>query len=78
MDVSNPGSNDAFSIQIANSNNTNDVTLSTALPETVGDVAANNNSIFTLKYSAPEGISVFRSSVFATAKDAGGFSHSYP
>ncbi len=78
--VGNAGSNDAFQVQLTGSTNTNGVTLVTAMPQLLGSgtIAGGGSSSVTLKYSVPQGVSAWHSSLAASAEDSVGVLYVYP
>ncbi len=80
--ISNASSQPAMSTQITGDTNTNSVTLSTPLPASFGDIAASplNGDVVaqTLVYNVPIGVTGFRTSFTAAAKDACSAGYTYP
>ena len=78
LSIANTGSGKAFAVQLTGNANTNGVTLETALPATVGDIAAGSSASVTLRYQVPVGVGSWRSIMTASARDAAGAFYSYP
>jgi len=68
----------AIGVEIIAVTNTNGVGLLTALPVSVGDIAAGSSGSFTLRYSVPSGVTQFTTNLSATASDPTGTSYNYP
>ncbi|MCL5882683.1 MAG: S8 family serine peptidase [Actinobacteria bacterium] len=79
---SNTGADEAFNLNVVGSVNTNGTLLSTIPPVNVGNLAAAGNPgstvPVTVKYSVPQGVSDFRSTVYSTVQDVCGVTYSYP
>lgn len=75
--ISNPTGPDAYSVTTAGAVNTNSVTLYRELPAAV-DIAKGSSALITLMYNVPSGEGAFRTTIYATAKDACGNSYAYP
>jgi hypothetical protein len=77
--INNASGPDAFNVAITGTVNTNSVTLATAMPLAVGDIATGANASMTLVYNLPvESPPAFRTTVHASAQDLCGSSFSYP
>jgi len=77
--IDNASSPDAKSVAVTDAVNTNSVTLATALPLAVGDIATGANSGLTLVYNIPgSNPPVFKTSLHGSAQDACGSSFTYP
>jgi len=68
----------AHGASIVGTVNTNGVTTASAIPATMGDIAAGGSATTTVKYNVASGVGSFKSTVYATAGDACGNSFSYP
>ncbi|MCL4310187.1 MAG: hypothetical protein M0Z32_05445 [Actinomycetota bacterium] len=71
--------NAAYNVQITAVSGTNGVTLNTALPYTVGSgsIAAGGSLGFSLQYNVPSGVSLFHTSLSASAADVCGSTYTY-
>ncbi len=76
--LANIGSNDAFNVQLTGSSVSSGVQTVTAMPVTLGDIAAGASVDFDLQYLVPAGVGLFTRSLSATAADADGNVYSYP
>ncbi len=80
--VANASSQPAVNVQLTGDTNTNGVTLLTALPVAYGQIAASplyGDAVDqTLIYHIPAGVTGWRTSFSASAKDACGASYTYP
>ncbi|MDO8616226.1 MAG: hypothetical protein Q7T33_10925, partial [Dehalococcoidia bacterium] len=77
--VSNTGANNAVAVAITGSTNTNGVTLSTALPASIGNINAGSSASTTLKYHVPLTTGSWRTTTSATAADdCGTTGYTYP
>lgn len=76
--LTNSGANDAQLVKITGSSNTHGVTLATTLPLELGNLNHGSGMNLTLKYSVPAGVSMWHSSMTATASDLVGTSYTYP
>lgn len=68
----------ANGVNIVAAVNTNGVSLLTAVPVSVGNIDAGLTGSFSLKYALPEGVSNFKTSLYATASDPAGNGYFYP
>ena len=68
----------ALDVQVLGTVNTGGVTDASALPVSLGDIAAGASAPFTLQYNIPMGIASFRSTVYATAENQAGILYEYP
>ncbi|MDO8735960.1 MAG: hypothetical protein Q7K29_02605 [Thermoleophilia bacterium] len=75
--VGNSGIN-ANTVAIAGSTSTNGVTLATATPVAVGNIATGGSAAVSLKYNVPVSVGSFFSTTYATAKDLCNNSYAYP
>lgn len=77
--ISNTGTNGATNVAITGSTNTNGVSISTALPASVGSIGAASSAVVTLKYNVPLTTGSWRTSTTASAgDDCGGTGYTYP
>ncbi|MDO8506985.1 MAG: CHAP domain-containing protein [bacterium] len=76
--IANVGANNAYDVTITSSTNTAGVTTTSTLPMLVGDILPNEAKDIKLTYTVPPGISYFRTTLTASAKDANRNTHTYP
>lgn len=77
--ISNNSGPDAFNASIANTVNTNGISLVSVLPLAIGDIATGSDVSMTLVYYVPVGSPmVFRTTIHADAQDLCGTVFSYP
>lgn len=76
--ISNRAGYTAFGANITGSGGTNAVTLSTALPYSLGNIAGGGSAARTLMYTVPVGVNSFNVTVNASASDACGAAFIYP
>ncbi len=69
--------NDAYNVQITAVSSTNGVTLATALPYSVGNIAAGSSASFSLQYNVPSGVRLFHTTLSASAADVCGTTYTY-
>ncbi len=74
--VANPGTSDAFDVNITGSSCTNGVTL--VAGAAAGDIPAGSSSSVTLKYSVPVGVTAFMAGTMASARDECNNAYTYP
>jgi len=75
---SNSGANTAFATAMTGSTNTNGVTVSTAMPLAVGDLAGGTSTDAAAKYHIPAGVGSFKASITGSAADSCGNTYTYP
>lgn len=75
--VGNSGMN-ANTVQIVGSTSTNGVTLATATPAAVGNIATGGSAAVSLKYNVPVTAGSFFPTTYATAKDLCNNTYAYP
>ncbi len=75
--IVNAGAGSAGNVNVTGSTNTAGVTMDTALPLTVGDIAAGQSAQFICVYNIPGGVTRWTAGLTATATD-GGVTYSYP
>ncbi len=76
--MSNASGADAFNASITGSPATEGVTVMTALPSSLGDIAPGGSVTSQLDYYVPEGVAYFKVTVQASANDACGTNYNYP
>lgn len=78
--VNNTGSAEAWSAQLTGSTDSNGVTLTTALPVSIGtgNILAGASGSVTLKYNVPTGVSSWQTAMTASAQDGIGATYIYP
>ncbi len=78
--VNNTGANEAWSVQLTGSSNTNGVTPASTLPAAVGtgNILPGSSGSVTLKYNVPAGVGSWVSSLSGSAQDGVETSYSYP
>lgn len=76
--ISNTGINDAVNVQLLGSTTTANVALTSSLPLTLGDIRAGDTVSVVLKYQIPDGVSIFRRTIRASAYDDFGNYYTYP
>lgn len=78
LTVSNAGATTGYGVAITGSTNTGGVTLSTATPIALGDIAASGSASTWVKYHVPVGVASFSSSLAGSASDTCGTGYTYP
>lgn len=78
MTVRNNGSQQAMNVQIIASSNNAGVSLITPLPLVIGNINGITDVPFTLKYRVPVDVSIWLTSITATAQDTAGSMYTYP
>jgi hypothetical protein len=76
--INNTGATDAYAVQITGATSSWGVTLSTAVPVSLGNIAAAGSAGTTLKHHVPPGVTKFRTTISAAASDACGTGYTYP
>ncbi|MHB0915236.1 MAG: TolB family protein [Thermoleophilia bacterium] len=76
--ISNPSSDPLLAVEIDGSLATSGVALATPTPVAVGDVNAGAAASLTLRYSVPQGVSNFKTTVYVNGTDGCGGNHIYP
>jgi len=78
LTVTNAGPGAAYAVAITGSTPNNGVTLITAMPVSLGDIAAGSSQAATVQYQVPAGVGSFRISNTGSASDATGTGYTYP
>ena len=76
--VSNTGTTTGYGVAITGSANTNGVTLSTATPIALGDIAAGGSASAVVKYHIPVSVTGFSATIGGSASDSCGTGYTYP
>lgn len=76
--LSNSGAGDANFLEAIGANSSNGVDTSTAMPLSLGMLPSGSSRSFTLKYTVPAQVTVFRTSIYVTAEDGSGTAYAYP
>lgn len=76
--VKNTGQNNAYSVTITGSINTQGVTNITAFPLLVGDIPAGGQKSITVHYTVPVGATRYKANIAANATDFNEYIHVYP
>ncbi len=76
--LSNAGTGDANFVEAIGAISSNGVNTSTVMPLSLGMVPGGSSRSFTLKYTIPAQVTVFRTSIYVTAEDGSGSAYTYP
>ncbi len=76
--LGNSGGVNSYNVTLVGSLSTNDVSIITTLPNSVGDIAIGETIVTMLQYSVPSGVTFFSTKTYATAEDSCGNIYSYP
>jgi len=76
--ISNGIGSDAYDVQLTGATANNGVSLTSATPVSVGDIAVGGSANADLNYDVPDGVLWFHNNITGTAKDLNGTSYPYP
>ncbi|MBE0429241.1 MAG: fibronectin type III domain-containing protein [Thermoleophilia bacterium] len=78
LKVGNTGADTAYNVALTGATATNGVSLISATPVSVGDIAGGTSATATVKYDVPGGVTSFKTSVSGSAEDCDGNGYTYP
>jgi hypothetical protein len=76
--IANMGAGDATNMQVVYLSASNGVSPQTETPFSLSDLTVGASQLFTIHYTVPQGVSIFRASSYVTCDDLGGNVYSFP